>query len=55
MPQPTAPPRTGEKEILIFFCKHLFNQRCQPSEDLQCNTNRYDNYSKAMFNTQAAC
>jgi len=31
----------------------LFNQRCQPSEVLQCNTIRYDNYGKAMFNTES--
>ena len=53
MPHPTAPPNTGRKKII--FCKNLFYQRCRLCDVLQCNTNRYDNYGKAMFNTQAAC
>jgi hypothetical protein len=52
MPQLNEPSNTGGK-TLIFY-KNVFNQRCQPSDVLQCNTNRYDSYGKAMFNT-AGC
>jgi hypothetical protein len=39
----------------LFFFSNLFNQRCQTSAILKFNTNLYDSYGKAMFNTQAAC
>jgi len=43
-----------ERKCLLFFCTSLFNQRFQPSEVFLCNTNHYDSYGKAMFNTQIA-
>ena len=47
MPQPTLPPRTGETTLIIFQLK-FFNQRCQPSEVLELNTNHYDRYGRVM-------
>jgi hypothetical protein len=47
--------RVLEKKHQLFFSSNLFNQRFQNSKVLQWNTNRYDSYGKAMFNTQAAC
>ena len=46
--------RVLEKKHQLFFGSNLFNQRCQPCEHLHCNTNRCDNYGKAMFNA-ASC
>jgi hypothetical protein len=53
MPQPTLPPRTGDKYKLFFFL-NTFIQRCQTSAILNCTTNHYASHGKAIFKTQAS-
>ena len=46
--------RVLEKKHQLFFCSHLLNQCCQPSDVLRCNSNLYDSYGKVMYSTQVA-